>query len=248
MLKTTGVVLAAWVAAGAGLAAPHPLRAPKQVEAPFVGCRSDGQAGPEPAPKAPTHIPKLPPPPASRLAWYESAYGGVLAPRGWHCIGLEGSNGWFLMVTPEDHGQRPFDARLTGPGIEISESAGDTSGRFAAAQIAARLFPSRRVFVDRVMAEGLMPQSDFVSGPFPRDRIQRQGPDAVTFETPANTDGMGTKSRFVKSADPIQGLAMMDAENDATVLVVRLAPAMRDLASVIIDTAKTTQPSRASPG
>jgi len=237
MLNSIGVTVAALVAASAALAAPRSVAG---VEVPFVGCKSDGQVGPMPAPKAPAETPKLPANLASRLAWYQSEYGGVLAPRGWHCFGLYGSNGWFLMVTPEDHSGKPFDAKLTGPGIEISESAGDTSGRFEAAEIAARLFPSRRAFVDRVIAEGLLPKSDFPFGPFPHDRIHRLSPDAVTFETPANMDGMGMKSRFVKSGDPIEGLAMIDSDNDATLLVVRLAPAMRDLAPAIIDAAKTT--------
>jgi hypothetical protein len=205
---------------------------------PFVGCKSDGQVGPQPAPEAPARTPDLPAATASRLAWYGSAYNGVLAPRGWHCFGLYGSNGSFLMVSPEDLGAAPFEARAKGPAVQISVSAGDTSGRFEAAQIAARLFPGRRAFVDRVIAEGILAKSDFPSGAYPHDRIRRQGPDAVAFETPAGEDGMGTKSRLVKSSDPIEGWAAMDGDNDATVLVVRLPAAMRDLAPVIVKAAQ----------
>jgi hypothetical protein len=143
------------------------------------------------------------------------------------------------MVTPEDHSQMPFDAKLEGPAVQIGESVGDTSGRFEAARIAARLFPNRRDFVNRVKAEGFMPSTDFVSGPFPDDRIQRLGADAVAFETPPKTDGMGTSSRLVKSADPIEGLAKMDENNDATLLAVRLPAALRDLAPAIVKAART---------
>ena len=41
---------------------------------------------------------------AAQLAYYASRDLGVLAPRGWHCLGLEGSNGSVLIVTPEPHG------------------------------------------------------------------------------------------------------------------------------------------------
>ena len=102
-------------------------------------------------------------------------------------------------------------------------------------------------FVERVIAEGLEPRSDFPFGPFPHDRIHRLDSDAVAFETPANTDGMGTKSRMLKSADPIQGLAVMDADNDATVVVARLPPALRDLAPAITDAAKNNAASSGSP-
>lgn len=41
-------------------------------------------------------------------------------------------------------------------------------------------------------------------------------------------------SLLVKSGDPVQGLAKMDEENDATMLVVRLNAGLRDLAPIIL--------------
>ena len=41
-------------------------------------------------------------------------------------------------------------------------------------------------------------------------------------------------SRLEKSADPIQGMAKMNENNDATLLVVRLNPDARDLVPTIL--------------
>jgi hypothetical protein len=170
------------------------------------------------------------------LAWYASNNtGGVLAPRHWQCFELEGSNGSILMVRPGRFGPDRLAAKLYGPAIQLSVSLGDTSGRFEAAELAARLFPNHKAFVDDVIAEDIQPKSDFVFGPFPSDYIKRIGPDAVQFVTPADQDGIGTKSRLVKSSDPIEGLVWMDDNNDATMLAVRLASAQKDLASKIVE-------------
>jgi hypothetical protein len=53
------------------------------------------------------------------------------------------------------------------------------------------------------------------------------------FETPVNEDGLGTMSRLVKSEDTIHGMAQMNEGDDAMLLVVRLNPALRDLAPTI---------------
>jgi hypothetical protein len=205
------------------------------VSVPFVGCASDGQIGPKPAPKI-SNGPRVPADVASRLAWYASSDLGVLAPRGWKCLGLFGSNGSMLLVVPDDARQFASgnDKSIKGEGIQLSTSYGDTSGRFEAAEIAARLFPNRQGFVDAVANEGIWPKEAFRSSPFPHDHIRRLGSDQVSFETPANDDGIGTMSRLVKSKDPIQGMAKMNEENDATLLVVRLNPALRYLAPTIL--------------
>jgi hypothetical protein len=204
---------------------------------PFVGCASDGQTGPLAAPKPPPDPPTAPSAVADSLAFYVSEYSpGVLAPRGWSCFGLYGSNGDILIVTPEAHGQDLFKtgSALSGPAIQLSNSSGETSGRFEVAKIAARLFPNRRSFVQSVIAEGLRPASDFPTGPFPADQLTRVSANLVEFETPAHADGMGTASRLVKDAEPIAGFAQMTKDDDLTVLEVRLPPNLRALAPVII--------------
>lgn len=201
----------------------------------FVGCVSDGQMGPRPAPKT-SKAPRLPVAVASRLAWYASGDLGVLAPRGWKCLGLCGSNGSILLVVPDDARQLApgHDRPIRGQGIQLSTSYGGTSGRFEAAKIAAQLFPNRQPFVDAVANEGILPKDAFRSTPFPHDRIRRLGADQPSFETPANEDGLGTMSRLVKSEYPIQGMAQMNEDDDATLLVVRLNEALRDLAPTIL--------------
>ncbi|HUO23639.1 MAG TPA: hypothetical protein VMU59_14075 [Caulobacteraceae bacterium] len=208
------------------------------VRVPFIGCSSDGQLGPQTAPKDDGKAPELSAALAARLGWYVGNYvKGVLAPRGWRCIELYGSNGATLLVTPARLGDAS-KGPVAGPAVQLSVSVGDTSGRFEAARIAARLFPRRRAFVDAVIAEKLEPKADFVFGPYPDDRIRRLGPDVVAFVTPARKDGMGTMSRLAKSGEPIEGLAVMDEDNDATVLAVRLAAAQHDLALAIVDVAE----------
>ncbi len=220
----------------AALSAASAHAAQRPAPLPFVGCASDGQTGPQPAPKTPAHLPRVTGPAAGRLAYYESKDLGVVAPRGWRCFGLYGSNGSILIVTPEPPGDllKP-GAGLKGSAVQLSVSLADTSGRFEAAEVAARLFPSRKAFALRVMAEGLEPKSSFQFGPFPTDTIRRYGATTVAFETPANTVGMGTKSRLVPNGDPIHGLAMMSPDNDLTVLVVRVPNEQRDLAMAIAD-------------
>jgi hypothetical protein len=202
---------------------------------PSVRCVSDGQMGPTLAPMTSQSL-WIPVASASRLAWYVSDRLAVLAPRGWKCVGLYGSNGSTLMVVPDDprglvSGR---DSHINGQGIQLSKWYGDTSGRFEAARIAARLFPNRQAFVDAVANEGIVPKEEFRNVPFPDDRIQRLGADQVSFETPANKDGLGTMSRLMKSRDPIEGMVKMNGSNDATLLVVRLKSTQRDLAPTIL--------------
>jgi hypothetical protein len=211
----------------------------------FVGCPSDGQTGPEPAPKKPAKMPRVTGPEASKLAYYKSSALGVLAPRGWHCFGLYGSNGSTLIVTPEKHGEDLFEpgSDLKGPAIQLSVSAGDAAGRDEVAEVAARLFPSRKEYVEGVMAEGLEPRSSFHFGPFPTDTIRRYGDDVVEFETPANKVGMGTRSWLVSNGDPIRGLAMMTSANDLVLLVVRVPKGQRGLATTIVGSVRQAKKS-----
>ncbi|MCX4173971.1 MULTISPECIES: hypothetical protein [Paraburkholderia] len=97
----------------------------------------------------------------------------------------------------------------------------------------AAVFPNRQAFVDAVANEGISPKEAFRNCVFPNDCIRRFGSDQVSFETPTNEDGIGTMSRLVKSEDPIQGMAKMNEDNDATLLVMRLNPALRNLGPTI---------------
>jgi len=207
---------------------------------PFVGCKADGQVGPQPAPhKHPLHL-HLDPAAARRLAYYEGFDGpGVLGPRGWYCFETYGSNGSTVYVSPTPlNAKRFFNSDwkgFTGPAIQISSMVGDTSGRFAVARVIARVFPAHRDFVNSVIAEGLSPASDFPFGPYPDDRLSYKNKELVEFITPPNRQGLGTSSWLLPNEQPILGVAMLTGEElSLTQLSLRLPASMDDLAPIII--------------
>jgi len=70
-----------------------------------------------------------------------------------------------LIVSPQ-----PIDgSALEGPAIEIFHGFGETSGRFEAAEIIARVFPDYKDFVSRVMVLFDFPPTEFTFGPYPND-------------------------------------------------------------------------------
>jgi hypothetical protein len=131
------------------------------VSVPFVGCKSDGQMGPVQAPTGENKVAPITAEMAGRLAYYKAEKGsGVLAPRGWYCLGTYGSNGEALYVSPNPI--RAADVLsttkwkgFTGPAIEASFLYGDTSGRFDVARMIARVFPGYRKFLQKVIDEGI---------------------------------------------------------------------------------------------
>jgi len=211
------------------------------VKVPFVGCKADGQMGPQEAPKGkPVHV-ILPPYATNKLAYYQWENLGVLAPRNWNCFALYGSNGESLLVSPtplnSDKLLAGNDNGFSGPAIQISVSLGETSGRFEVARVIARVFPQRQSFVRALIEahDGLLNDSDVVYGPFETDKLVRSDRNTVEFQTPANTDGLGTMSRLRKSADPISGVVMLTGETpDAIHLSVRLNPDQASLSPYII--------------
>lgn len=205
---------------------------------PFVGCPSDGQQGPQPAPRSGT-VPAVPAAAAAQLAYYASGDLGVLAPRGWHCFGLYGSNGSILIVTPEPHGSRDLLAYpsqpLRGPAVQLTWSDGGTSGRFEVARVIALAFPAQMAFARRVAAEGI--GDPLPSGPYPTDHMVRLRPNAVGYTTPAGREGLGTASRLAPSGRPIDGLAVLDTTGDWNLIKidVRLPAAQAGLATPILN-------------
>lgn len=210
------------------------------VRVPFVGCKSDGQAGPIKTPQGSSKYVAISAEVTQRLAYYKAEHGsGVLAPRGWHCFGTYGSSGSTLYVSPKPINPSDLFSEnwkgFTGPVIQISDSIGDTSGRFVVARTIARVFPAYQSFVNDVIAEGIEPASLFPSGPYPSDKLTYRSNKIVEFQTPANTDGLGTDSWLQKNDTPISGVAiLMGEELDLCKLMVRLPPEQQDLTPVII--------------
>ncbi len=220
-----------------------PARQPSNI--PFVGCPSDGQLGPQPAPTVKAFHRNLPPETASRLAYYEGPDGmGTLAPRDWHCFALIGSDGDFLYVAPQPIGAaKLYDRKhwhgFLGPAIQLSGILGDTSGRMEVAPIVARVFPKYRSYVESIIVEGFEPAKDFPFVPYPKDKLHYGNDHAVDFTTPPNTRGLGTASRLLKSNLSISGIVLFnpskDGDHEMVYLSVRLPPQMDDLTPVIID-------------
>ena len=213
---------------------------------PFVGCASDGQVGPRKAPHGKAKTMPLSAELASQLAYYQAEEGsGVLAPRGWHCFSTYGSNGGSLFVAPQ-----LIDSKIVfsdkwkgfvGPVVQISDSLGGTSGRFEVASIIARVFPAHKAFVANVIAEGIETAADFPSGPYPKDKLHYRSKGVVEYETPPQTEGLGTRSRLQKSDRAITGVEILSGPNeelDLASLSVRLPQGSEDLARVIVQQAE----------
>jgi hypothetical protein len=222
------------------------------VSVPFVGCKSDGQQGPQDAPTGTSKSVRLAPELAQQLAYYQAQYGlGVLAPRGWYCFGAYGSNGESIYVAPVPITSEEFFSEtwkgFTGPAVQLSGSTGDTSGRFDVAKTIARVFPAHKAFAKRVIAEGLEPASSFPFGPYPNDKLTYKSNSLVEYVTPANTDGLGTASHLLKNSEPIRGLAELTGEElSLTFLAARLPANLAELTPAIIrqverDVAKADQ-------
>ncbi|WP_156930335.1 hypothetical protein [Sphingomonas jaspsi] len=213
------------------------------VSVPVVGCASDGQQGPLEAPARLPTGPRLKPKDAARLTLYVSQDGpAVLAPNGWQCIGLYGSNGSLLIVTPDAiPTERLFDsdaAGIAGPAVVAAYSIGGTSGRFAVIDAIARYFPSKRAFVDQSRADELVEASDIPSGPYPGDIIVSRSPTSIRLVTSAGKTGAGTASRLSPGPLSIDVLhTIVDEGDDPTLLSVwvRLPKDQRDLALPIFD-------------
>lgn len=219
-------------------ARPELLAQPVVTVLPLVGCPSDGQTGPRAAPRG-----VVPPLDVSRadaaLAYYQSAAGiGILAPRGWHCVGTYGSGGDTLFVTPQAIPARDLFSpghRLTGPAIQVSHRFGDTSGRTSVAEVVARVFPAKSAFVDRVMRDFDLPPGRFPTGPYPTDVLTDKSPTVVEYRTPARADGLGTHSWLAKNDEPIDGVAILVGEApDLLLLSARLPRELRRLVPAIM--------------
>jgi hypothetical protein len=223
-------------------AAPAP--ATTKVSVPFVGCKSDGQMGPLDVPTGKAKLVSVPVQTAERLAYYKAKNGaGVLGPRGWHCFAVYGSNGGSLFVAPD-----PIDSSklfssdwkgFTSPVIQISESIGDTSGRFEVAKIIARVFPAHQQFVRNVIAEGVEPATSFPVGPYPKDKLKYRSQRLVEYETPALSEGMGTQSRILSNSSPIRGIEFLTGSTpDLLSLSIRLPREFEDLTQAIMQQAE----------
>jgi hypothetical protein len=207
---------------------------------PFVGCKADGQAGPLDAPTGQARSFPIPAAQAQRLAYYKAEQGpGVLAPRGWRCFCTYGSSGGNLYVTPQQIDPSLLFSNswkgFTGPVVQLSAVEGDTSGRFTVASIIARVFPAHRAFVRKVIRDGFGSATDFPLGPYPHDKLIYKNSETVEYETPANSEGLGTRSYLQATSEPIRGTEILVGDSPSLLsLSIRLPSNDTDLTSIII--------------
>jgi hypothetical protein len=194
------------------------------VSVPFVGCQGYSQAARVDAPTGKSVSVPVNKDSARRLAFYKTELRvSVLAPRDWHCLVANGSDGDTLWVSPEPIDTAkplPDQPVFTGPIVEIQYFDSGASGRFEIAEIIARVFPAFKAFAAQ-MNEGF--DRTFPSGPYPEDRLNYKDKTMVEYETPAHTDGLGTYRLVKRNANPIDGVAILVGQTRGLVLLsVRL--------------------------
>jgi hypothetical protein len=124
---------------------------------------------------------------------------------------------------------------FVGPVVEIAYEYGGTSGRFGVARTIARVFPAYKAFVDKVMEEEIQADNSIAFGPYPKDKLTYKGKDIVEYQTPGQTEGLGTNQGLKKNDTPISGVAILTGQTpDLVFLAVRLSPDQTDLTSAII--------------
>ena len=198
----------------------------------FIGCPADGQQGPQEPPTGASVAVELDPELAFQLAYYKGADGpGVFAPAGWQCRTWYGSAGAYTVATPEappDNGDLAHT--LPGPGVEVEQKSGGTSGRFEVARVCTRFFPAlMREFIRHVRDEKLMKDSTFEVRPYPDDVLSPITDNMIEFITPAGRPGFGTEG-LAESDLPIYGVvAVADPHGEPSLLVLRVRlPAWQD--------------------
>ncbi len=190
---------------------------------PFVGCASDGQTGPQEAPKGTDQQLPIKASAARRLAFYTSGGSfGVLAPRGWYCFAVYGSSGGRLFVAPQViNGTGLFP--MAGSAVELEAIEGGGSGTALAAEVWARVFPAYRPLVQGLIDAGDLTAENYTFGPYPDDRLIVQAARLVRFQTPPHSEGLGTMEHLKANDDPIDGVAILQGQNpDLLMLRVRL--------------------------
>jgi hypothetical protein len=211
------------------------------VRVPFVGCKCYGQSYALLVPKEPDKIVQISAREAAKLAYYKiDTIPGVLAPRGWSCMGVYDSGGIVLVVLPQelekDNLLSVISSGIIGPAVQVRQSVTDTSARIWIAQVIARVFPEYKSVTNSIIEMMIdLPASDFPFGPFPADKLTYKSDRIVEYQTPANSKGLGTMDRLKPDGRPIQGVAILKGEPDTLMFLgVRLPADMDDYGSSII--------------
>ena len=182
---------------------------PELVSIPSIGCPADGQTGHLDAPENGSTEIHVPAETAAKLSVYTALGISVLAPRGWHCIGIYGSSGEAIIVTPE--AMRPAEMfgdrrRLTGPAVALNHVGGEGSGSYTLAEFIEIAFPAYQANLDHLEERF---GTTLRRQPYPEDILVHRSDSIVEYETPAGQEGMGTYNWLVPGEMPIRGVAML---------------------------------------
>jgi hypothetical protein len=88
-----------------------------------------------------------------------------------------------------------------------------------------------------VIREGIEPATSFPFGPYRNDKLRYKGNDVVEYQTPPNTEGLGTNSRLRKSDRRIDGVAILvgpSSEPNLIFLAVKLPATSLNLSQAMI--------------
>jgi hypothetical protein len=205
-----------------------------------VACPLDNQTGPaKPHPDQSLHAP-LDQRTAAQIAYYSATdIPGVYAPKGWHCMAWNGSNGSILLVTPQRIAPPYFPLPvISGPAVVSQLTQGESSGRFHVAIVATQLFPVvGSEFIRRVRQEHLISDSSFEVERYPGDWLQYLSDRFVQYSTPANSPGLGTEGMFAMSDLPVRGLTILNLQAETVSLTevrVRLPPGLNSVEEMIM--------------
>jgi len=218
------------------------IAANAQVKVPFVGCAVDGQIGPLPAPVGSPKRVALPPRTASQLAYYETIGGlGVLGPRGWYCLGIKGSSGDTLELSP-----KPFSGleHEPGPAIHFTLLDPGASGNRIISRILYTYFPNDRRGPQFTRPDPDTPLAAYRIDPHPQDQLVHRPGNIVEYTTPPKHEGLGTFWAMKKDPNlPTRGLAMLVGPAPfAYHLSVRLPAELSHLATPIIRQVEMDRP------
>jgi hypothetical protein len=127
---------------------------------------------------------------------------------------------------------------VRGQAIELELRTAGTSGRFRVAVYASRLFPTAvPEFIQRVKAEGLVPDSALTGERYAQDSVTSLGRLVAEFITPAGARGLGTEGYLDPSSNAIHGVAVIEADSeepDISIIRVRLGSSMHQVEAAVL--------------
>lgn len=189
------------------------IAAAQDVTVPFVPCKAD----PPPA-SGPIEV-EVMARNAAQLAYYKSgATIGVLAPRGWKCLGFKDASGEGLLVTPG-----PIDPakKFDGPVVEVRRRPAKSADMV---HVITRVFPS---VLNKAPAS---PSTRFGS-----DEVIYSSGESAEYGTPAGKEGLGTSFSLKANDSDIRGVAKLHGKTpDLYFLSVRLPDQISRVAASIL--------------